>query len=149
MEKYIDEVEVTTEQLKAYQIIQLNAELVADKYTKYNINLNYIAEEYIINDVPKQHIYNNIKDALNMAYMLHLNNKLHGLCIQVLKGKKIIEEVYTDALRYICKNDLNELNVLNNKIAEQQRELEIYKNFMKKYDAENLFKEYKENLKLD
>lgn len=107
----------------------------------FDKNIKFVVEKYVGDDIPKQINCNSLQDAITNAYKLFLSDELHSIGIYDKEGN------YngTNALNLFTDDN----NIYNNeiKINELEKEIGMYKEFMKQYKAEKLFQEFKTNHK--
>lgn len=117
------------------QAMILNSKNMGDK--DFNRNIEFITEEYINDDIPKQYVYKTLQEAIFKAYELYKEDKLHCMGLYD-KVKKVYH--LTDALNYFIDNE-NYIQ-MDKDIRMLQDQLRQHKEFLKKYKSEEIFKEY-------
>lgn len=108
------------------------------KYHKFNSSIKFVVEEYIENDCPITHKCTDMDDMIKKAYTLFLKDKLHSVGIydrnRIYNGSGALNNWRTETN-----------TSLENELEELKKENEIYKEFLKKYKAEETYKEFKKN----
>lgn len=116
--------------------MHLNSKNHNDK--NFDNSIKFIVEKYINNDIPEQIQCDNLHIAVYEAYKLFLSNELHSIGITDHNNN------YngTDALNYFTDNVYT--NNQTRIIDELEKELNIYKDFIKLTRIEKTFNDYKE-----
>lgn len=118
--------------------MHLNSRDHSDK--KFNNSIKFVVEKYIQDDIPQQIQCDNMHMAIYEAYKLFLTNDLHS--IGLIDAKNNYNG--TDALNYFTDNIYNTQQ--QNKITEIEKELQAYKSFIKLYNIDEQFEEYKKTI---
>ena len=105
---------------------------------KFSKSIKFVVEKYIYDEIPEQIKCKDFHEAIYEAYKLFLSNELHSIGIYDSKGN------YngTDALNYFTDN--KNTAGQERKINELEKEIQLYKEFLKLYKNEKVFEEFKE-----
>lgn len=119
--------------------MSLNSDTIAD--SDFSKDIQFIAEEFVENDIPVWHTFDNIKDAMVKAYTLQLQDKLHNFSVY----NKVDRTCHgTNALNYFVPIDhdaiLKENEALKEQLSSQQK---TFDEFLSKYNSYKIFEEFK------
>lgn len=105
---------------------------------KFSKSIKFVVEKYINDNIPEQIECKDLHEAVYEAYKLFLNGELHSIGIYDSEGN------YngTDALNYFTDN--KNTAEQERKINELEKEIQLYKDFLKFCKSEKVFEEFKE-----
>ena len=118
----------------AVQRMRYNSDDISD--ANFNKNIVFLVEEYVQDDIPKQHSFSTLKGAIVFAYGLFLDGQLHSIG---LRDKRTKCEHCTNALLMFEDVNSSDIREENSKLKKQ---VEQYQAFLKYYNADKTFKEY-------
>lgn len=124
---------------KLLERMKLNASKEID--IEFNKSIKFIVEEFIENNIPYQYIFNNLNDAIIKSYDLFLDNKLQGISLLDSDGNCN----FSNALNYFT-NDLEKIKK-DSEIELLNKDIELYKRFLKENKADKLFYNFKKSIK--